>query len=709
MKVKRFVIALLLLCLSVTMLSMVVSATTLENETVDAASLAAPVITRTNTASTGKCKLSWEAVDGADRYTVYRSTSASSGFKELATTKKLACTDSSAKLGVKYYYKVKATNSDASVKSAYSNCVSGIRDLPAPVITRTNTASSGYCKVSWEEVSGASKYTVYRSTSASSGFKELATTKKLAYTDTSAKLGTKYYYKVKAIHSISSANSAYSNCESGIRDLAQPEITRTNTASTGKCKLSWEAVSGAAKYTIYRSTSASSGFKELATTKKLAYTDSSAKVGTKYYYKIRAIHDNSSSNSAYSNCVSGIRDLAQPEIARSTTKVTSIKISWDKISGATKYAVYRATSKSGTYKKIGSTSSASYTDGSVSAGKTYYYKIKATNGTSSADSAYSNIISAKAIPSAPKMAASATVTKNSIKISWDAVSGASGYYIYSRKSTSDDWKKIDTVSSGTTSFTHKSASGKNYYSVVAYKTISGTTYTGYRSDSIKTSTLANVASVSLTGGSADFTHDVSWSAVSGATGYQIYYKVGEDGSWKKAATVGDVTTYTNTVNVHGEYCYYKVRPIYQSGGTTSYGKFTEHEYGHLWYYSPELYTSMSSETETSTTATVIYVENNGVAPVYFFAEGGMWYDADYDTYDREIVLYDYEAYQNGYLEETDEVCIEPGEHTWLLIGVVGEPTWYDLNTYIYLQAFHDGMYFDTYTSSYGGCTYYAIN
>jgi len=263
-------------------------------------------------------------------------------------------------------------------------------DLAVPEISRTNTATTGSCKLTWEAVDGAVKYTVYRSTSASSGFKALATTKKLAYTDTSANLGTKYYYKVKAIHSNTSANSDYSNCVSGIRDLAAPVITRTNTASSGNCKLTWSAIDGASKYTVYRSTSASSGFKALATTTKTAYTDTSAKVGTKYYYKIKAIHSNSSSNSAYSNCVSGIRDLARPDVSVALSSKKP-KLNWTKISGATKYYIYRSEAKDGEYEKIGSTTKTSYTDKTAKAGKTYYYKVKAIHSNSSANSAYSAV------------------------------------------------------------------------------------------------------------------------------------------------------------------------------------------------------------------------------------------------------------------------------------------------------------------------------
>ena len=55
------------------------------------------------------------------------------------------------------------------------------------------------------------KYGVYRSTSKNGTYSLKKTTTSTSYTDTSAVAGKTYYYKVKAIGSNTSANSAYSS------------------------------------------------------------------------------------------------------------------------------------------------------------------------------------------------------------------------------------------------------------------------------------------------------------------------------------------------------------------------------------------------------------------------------------------------------------------------------------------------------------------
>ena len=257
----------------------------------------------------------------------------------------------------------------------------------------SNVASSGKIKLSWSKVSGAAKYEVQRATSKNGSYVKVATTTGTSVTDTSAKAGTTYYYKVRAVDSKGN-KSAWSSVVSRTCDLARPVVKTSNVASTGKIKLTWSKVSGATKYEVYRATSKNGTYSKLTTTKSTSLTNTSAKAGKDYYYKVKAICSKSAANSAYSEIVGKTCDLARPDV---TVKQSSgnVKLSWAKISGATKFEIYRATSKDGTYKLIKTTASVSYTDKSVKSGKTYYYKVKAIYSKSAANSAYSSVDSIK--------------------------------------------------------------------------------------------------------------------------------------------------------------------------------------------------------------------------------------------------------------------------------------------------------------------------
>jgi cytochrome c oxidase assembly protein Cox11 len=89
--------------------------------------------------------------------------------------------------------------------------------------------------------------------------------------------------------------------------------------------------------------------------------------------------------------------IGKPKAAAGSTTKSSAKIVWKKVTGATSYVVYRATSKDGTYKKVGTTTALSYTNKSLKAAKTYYYKVTAKGKVRelNSTSAYSNIVSVK--------------------------------------------------------------------------------------------------------------------------------------------------------------------------------------------------------------------------------------------------------------------------------------------------------------------------
>lgn len=355
----------------------------------------APVeITSVNKEDSGKPYIDWDKSEAAVEYWVYRAASKDGSYKKIKSTTKTAYTDKDAAAGKKYYYKVKAVNARGET-SSYSDYTAITCDLPQPVIASAQTTvSTGKPKVKWSAVEDAVEYAVYRKVSGGS-YSKIGNTTKNYYTDKTADAGTKYYYKVKAICANTSGNSAYSAAKACTCDLAQPTVSLSNTASSGKCKLKWSEVSDASKYYVYRAVSKDGDYEKIKSTSATSFTDSDAKVGNKYYYMVKAIHENTSANSAYSAPVSGTRDLARPN---ASVKLSSgkPKLSWDKISKASKYYIYRAASESGEYEKIGSTTSTSYTDKTVKSDKTYYYKVKAVySDNTSANSAYSSVVKIK--------------------------------------------------------------------------------------------------------------------------------------------------------------------------------------------------------------------------------------------------------------------------------------------------------------------------
>ena len=262
---------------------------------------AAPTVKATNVASSGKIKLTWNKVNGAVKYNVYRSTAKNGTYSIVKTATGTSYTNTNAKAGTNYYYYVTAVNSK-NMESKASTKVNRTCDLPYTTVTLKNVADSGKIKLTWTKVEGAVKYEVYRCTTKSGTYKLQKSTTALNWTDTNTTAGKTYYYKVKALHTKSAADSAFSVVESGMCDLKRPVVKITS--SSGKPKLSWAAVTGAKEYKIYRSTSKSGTYSAVKTTTANYWKDTTAKKGKTYYYKVVAIHKNSDAKSAGSVVVS---------------------------------------------------------------------------------------------------------------------------------------------------------------------------------------------------------------------------------------------------------------------------------------------------------------------------------------------------------------------------------------------------------------------
>lgn len=146
--------------------------------------------------------------------------------------------------------------------------------------------------------------------------------------------------------------------------------------TTTSIKLSWKD-SGADSYNIYRSTSKNGTYKKVASAKSNSYINKSLTKGKTYYYKITAVVDGKESE--YSKMVSAKPTSPIPSAVKAAkAKSSAATVTWKKSIGAKGYEIYMTTSSGGTYKKVKTVSSKTYslTKSDLTAGKTYYFKVR---------------------------------------------------------------------------------------------------------------------------------------------------------------------------------------------------------------------------------------------------------------------------------------------------------------------------------------------
>lgn len=503
------------------------------------------------TTESGRPKISWNAVNGADKYWIYRSVDGET-FDYYARTDKPSFTDGSTSIGTTYYYAVKAVavlgGRDVSSGRSTAQSIQCRPAAPSVSIYR----ASGKPQLKWNAVSGAAKYWVYRSTDGVN-FKYYDSTAKTSYTNTGALLGTKYHYRVKAVAVVNGKNVA--SADSGTKSLfttpAAPGVSiyRVN----GKPQLKWSAVTGAAKYWIYRSTDGVN-FKYYDSTTGTSYTNCIAASGTEYYYKVKAaaVVNGKDVASDFSNTKSLFTTPAAPSVSITTSKGKP-KLTWKAVKGADKYYIYRSTDGKN-FKYYNETDEAGYTNYSTNIGTTYYYKVRAVKTIDGNDhkSDFSAVRSIQCRPAAVNLSISRSYGKP--KLTWDAVADADKYWIY-RSTDGKNFKYYDTTTK--TSYINSGAAFNTIYcyKVKAVKVVNGRNVVSGSGSAKSVITALAKPSVSIT--TSDGKPYISWDAVDGATGYYVFRST--DGKNYSVLGYTTRTNYTNTASNAGTTYYYKVK------------------------------------------------------------------------------------------------------------------------------------------------------
>ena len=544
----------------------------LYNADVHCTGLPAPTVTGGNDAQ-GRPTLKWNAVSGAAKYEVYRARSLNGDYIKYSTVTGTSYTNISyIENGNTYYYKVRALKSDGTA-GAWSSIVSVTykQTLPAPTVTGGNDAQ-GRPTLKWKAVTGAAKYEVYRARSKDGDYIKYSTVTGTSYTNTSyIENGNTYYYKVRALKSDGTAGAwsgivsvTYRAASTGT--LSAPTVTGGNDAQ-GRPTLKWNAVSGAAKYEVYRARSKDGDYIKYSTVTGTSYTNTSyIENGNTYYYKVRALDTNGTAG-AWSSIVSVTykQTLPAPTVTGGNDSQGRPTLTWKAVTGAAKYEVYRARSKDGDYIKYSTVTGTSYTNTSyIENGNTSYYKVRALKSDGTAG-AWSSIVSVtyKQTLSAPAVTGG-NDAQGRPTLKWKAVSGAAKYEVYRARSMNGDYIKYSTVTG--TSYTNISyiENGNTYYYKVRALKSDGTA--GAWSSIVSVTYKQTLPAPTVTGGNdAQGRPTLKWNAVTGAAKYEVYRARSKDGDYIKYSTVTG-TSYTNTSYIeNGNTYYYKVRALKSDG------------------------------------------------------------------------------------------------------------------------------------------------
>jgi hypothetical protein len=167
-------------------------------------------------------------------------------------------------------------------------------------------------------------------------------------------------------------------------------VAALHIAAQGAVGLRWAPAPGATGYKVLRSTTAGSGYAEIASTAAPQHFDKDVQPGATYYYVLQSVAAGgvSANSQERSVAIPGekkkevmappvLKDLVLTQMTEFGKTVSKVGVTWDTVPGAIAYNIYRSTVPGKDYQMLTSSSEAQNLDVNVEVGKTYYYVVTA--------------------------------------------------------------------------------------------------------------------------------------------------------------------------------------------------------------------------------------------------------------------------------------------------------------------------------------------
>jgi fibronectin type 3 domain-containing protein len=516
-------------------------------------------------------EITWQVSSGTIIYKIYRSSEDNENPVLIDSCQSAKYVDA-AIAGTTVFYSISAVNATGESSRSDASSITVPKDEqpedphpPAVVQNVTATANgTSTIVITWNAVSGAVSYNIYRVNQSTLSSQKIGTTGTLTFSDVNIATGTTWGYSVSSVNS--AGESSLSEMVVATTSLAKPSIPQNVAAAATSEKsitVTWGSVTGAASYKIEWAQKQQGPFTS-ATSAQTEYIIANLTASTQYYCRVTAV--NSSGQSDPSELVSAttkepaLQPPSAPVLTAKSLSDTSIQITWLQVTSAVSYVIEQGNSSSGAFTPVCTTSTLTWIAIKLVSGTSYYFRAKATN--SAGASSYSGIVSATTATSlsAPSGLKKDTATTKTITLKWQSVTGATSYKVYRSISGSGQYTAVGIAT--TTAFTDTGLNEATtyFYMVSSIKD----TFESVKSTSLSVATSAAEPSTptgltATTASSSSIT--IKFTTVTGATGYKLYWST-DNKSFTDISITGN--TYTHSGLTASTTYYYKVSAIKQS-------------------------------------------------------------------------------------------------------------------------------------------------
>lgn len=330
--------------------------------------------------------------------------------------------------GELYYIQVQSLDNNGA-DGGYSK-VSSMTHVRGTTLKSVAYNSNASVTVGWDAAGGANMYEIAK--------KKLGETKYTyfsvfgtTFNDKDVECGTIYYYQVRPYYTTgkSAAYARWSNTKT-ITTLYRPTITNMNITAS-RLNINWNKIKGVTKYKVAYKRATDSAWNYRETTSNY-YNVANPTPNVAYYVQVCPMNGNIAGQYSTVGTIT-LTSLTKPTLK---TKYGGyyINLNWNAVSGATGYQIAKKAYGASSYTYYDVTS-AGFTDYNFVSGSTYYYQVRAVNGTSYGPWSSVAVVCTLDAP----VVYALYENGNYIDIGWYSVSGALQYKIAYKKSTDSSW------------------------------------------------------------------------------------------------------------------------------------------------------------------------------------------------------------------------------------------------------------------------------
>jgi hypothetical protein len=384
-------------------------------------------------------------------------------------------------------------------------------------------------------------------------------------------------YRYRLAAKADSCFSGYSNISQTVSKPAAPDNLSCVFYTQNRIDLSWTNNPQNESDLIVERKVGSGDYITIATLNKSAvsYSDIITTVpGTDYYYRVSAFESENNKSLGSEYLISATLPSSPTSLQLTLTSDTEINLSWSDNSNNELGFIIEKKTDTGSFTQLASlgANTKNFTDGSVSTGHTYTYRVRAYNHFGNSVD-YTNEVSASTNSvKAPNSLEISVISSSLIKLYWTYPATTSSVTVIERKTGIDgNWSVLGQVNSGITTYYDSTVSqNTRYFYRVKAKSGNYIFSASYPNDDTGKEAYTVFSALYLTVVSSTQI-DLSWTDnATGETGFKIERRT-DSGSFIEVSTTDpNKTTYSDKNVTAGHTYVYRVLLVNSNGGSTIY-------------------------------------------------------------------------------------------------------------------------------------------